>query len=611
MNRKIYILFALILCGCFKLTAQNDSINLLDEVQISDAKLQQFSTGQRIEELSDSLLRKNQPQLTNALNFNTSIYFKENGRGMVSSPAFRGTSASQTAVIWNGININSQFNGQVDFNSVNTGAYDQISIRGGGGSVVYGTGAIGGSIHLNNSVSFKRKQEHQMLLQYGSFNTVDARYNFKLARNDWSLNLALAGNNSNNDYDFPDKSGKNLNGEYYNNSINVAMGYRINSKNDLKFISEFYDSERHFSLIRPSENRTKYQDLNNRNLLEWNSEFHSFQQKTSLAFINEEYKYFPNIQSNNNSFGIAKSLIAKYDLNYELNQHVLLNTVLQNTYNDGEGSNIGNNDRNILSAAFLGKHALTDKFEYEAGLRKEITNNYESPLLFSFGASYQLSQWYNFKMNASKNFRIPTYNDLYWSAAGNPELNPEESLQAEIGNQLQFKNFEAGLTLYYNDLTNMIRWLPGENGVWRPKNEEEVHIYGLESFFNWKKSFSPDTDLIARSTYAYTISENPESNKQLIYVPFHKVTGNISYRWYQFTPSIQVMYNGSIYTRTDHSEKLPGYLLTNFQLAYNPHASEYWEIGGRLNNVFNTEYQNVEDRWMPGVNFNLYINLKF
>ena len=124
MNRNLYLLFALFLCGCFNAAAQNDSINWLDEVRLSDVKLQQFSMGQHITKLSDSLLKKNQPQLTDILNFNSSIYFKENGRGMVSSPSFRGTTASQTAVIWNGININSQFNGQLDFNTVNTGAYD-------------------------------------------------------------------------------------------------------------------------------------------------------------------------------------------------------------------------------------------------------------------------------------------------------------------------------------------------------------------------------------------------------------------------------------------------------------------------------------------------------
>jgi len=611
MNRNLYLLFALIICGCLQAMAQNDSINWLDEVRLSDVKLKKFSTGKHINALSDSLLLKNQPQLTEILNFNSPIYFKEIGRGMVSSPSFRGTTASQTAVIWNGININSQFNGQLDFNTVNTGAYDQISVRGGGGSVVYGTGAIGGSIHLNNSLSFKEKQEHQLLFQYGSFNTLDARYNFKLARKKWSLNLALARNSSDNDYEYPDDRGKNLNGSYYNTSMNVTLGYRFDEDNILKVISETYDGERHFSLIRSSENRTKYRDLNNRNLLEWNSEFSDFQQVSSIAFIRENYQYFANINSDNYSYGNAKSYIAKYDLSYNLNSDILLNTVIQNTYTDGEGSNIQDKDRNILSAAILGKHSLTQNLQYEAGLRKEITGNYESPLLFSFGVNYKLNDFYTLKINSSRNFRIPTYNDLYWSSAGNPDLNPEKSLQAELGNHFRFENMEAGITVYYNDVTDMIRWLPGADGIWRPGNEDIVNIYGLESFVNWEKSFSEETNLTAQATYAYTISKNPETNKQLIYVPYHKVTGNLSYQFHQFTPSLQVLYNGSVYTRTDYSEELSGYFLANLGMAYTIDKERDWELGGRVNNLFNTEYQNVEDRWMPGINFNLYINFNF
>ncbi|MCM4156504.1 TonB-dependent receptor [Gramella sp. AN32] len=606
MNRNIYLLFALFICGCFNVTAQNDSINWLDEVRLSDVKLKKFSTGQHITELSDSLLQKNKQQLTDVLNFNTPIYFKENGRGMVSSPSFRGTTASQTAVIWNGININSQLNGQVDFNTINTTGYNEISIRGGGGSVVYGTGAIGGSVHLNNSISFKNKKEHNLLLQYGSFNTIDTRYNFKLSKSKWSLNLALSRNSSDNDYDFPNGT-ENLNGEYFNNVVNIALGYRFNSKNILKIISEIYDGERHFSLIRSSENRTKYQDLTTRNLLEWNSWFIDFKQTLSLAFIGEEYKYYPNIDSQNFSFGSANNFIAKYDLDYKLNEEILFNAVLQNTYTEGEGSSFDDNDRNIFSAALLGKHYINEDLQYEAGLRKEITSNYESPLLFSFGVDYKLNDFYTLKLNASKNFRIPTYNDLYWSSAGNPELHPEKSLQAELGNQFNFQNVEAGVIFYYNDIKDMIRWLPGSDGIWHPENEDKVNIYGLESFINWRKTFSNETILTARGSYAYTISKNPETNKQLIYVPYHKVTGNLSYQFRQFTPSLQVLYNGSVYTRTDYSEQLSGYILTNFGLAYTIDKRWDWELGTRINNLFNTEYQNVEDRWMPGINYSIFL----
>ncbi|MBT8296286.1 MAG: TonB-dependent receptor plug domain-containing protein, partial [Gramella sp.] len=142
MNRKIYLLFIFI-GGCYiKSSAQNDSINWLEEVILSDVKLTSNSSGQLVKELSDSLIQQNEPFLTSLLKFNSPFYFRENGYGMVSSASVRGTGAAQNAVIWNGININSQFTGQTDFNAINTQVFQNVSVKPGGGSVVYGSGAI-------------------------------------------------------------------------------------------------------------------------------------------------------------------------------------------------------------------------------------------------------------------------------------------------------------------------------------------------------------------------------------------------------------------------------------------------------------------------------------
>jgi len=145
---------------------QNDSIVRLNEVVVSDSKLQKFLNAQQIRVLNDSVLQKNTGSFTNLLLFNSPIYFKENGAGMVSSPSFRGTTAQQTAVIWNGININSQLNGQTDFNTINAADFNSIGIRSGGGSVLYGSGAVGGSIHLTNLLSFNSKIKHQFRANY-------------------------------------------------------------------------------------------------------------------------------------------------------------------------------------------------------------------------------------------------------------------------------------------------------------------------------------------------------------------------------------------------------------------------------------------------------------
>src|SRR5690606_7858279 len=108
----------------------------IQEVVISDNLLKDYSQTQKTEKLNDSIIKRNPGFLTSILNYNSLIYFKENGLGGASSPSFRGTTAQQTAVIWNGINVNSQLLGQTDFNAINVLSFNTISVKSGGGSVL-------------------------------------------------------------------------------------------------------------------------------------------------------------------------------------------------------------------------------------------------------------------------------------------------------------------------------------------------------------------------------------------------------------------------------------------------------------------------------------------
>ncbi|HCW63432.1 MAG TPA: TonB-dependent receptor, partial [Leeuwenhoekiella sp.] len=102
MKKTLFYIFLALLACLQDLYAQDSLLTNLDSVYVTDVKLKNYSTGRTVLQLSDTLTQKNRPLLTNTLNFNTPIYFKENGLGMVSSPSFRGTTASQTAVVWNG-----------------------------------------------------------------------------------------------------------------------------------------------------------------------------------------------------------------------------------------------------------------------------------------------------------------------------------------------------------------------------------------------------------------------------------------------------------------------------------------------------------------------------
>lgn len=617
--KKRFIFSFLLLCQI--ILAQNDSITKLKEVVVSDTNLKKYSSSQSVQVLNDSIINKNQASLTSLLNYNTVIYFKENGLGMTSSPSFRGTTGAQTAVIWNGININSQFLGQADFNTIGTRDFNSITVKAGGGSVLYGSSAIGGSIHLNNDLQFKKDFSNHLFFSAGSYNTYSANYRTMVSSDKYSLQVSISRNSSDNDFKYPGTPDqKNLNGEYYNTSMNTTFGYKVNSTNALKLYSQFYDGERHFSLTSPAATKTKYNDYNTRNLLEWESIFDRFTSKLKIAHIGESYKYFPNINTDLFTYGKVETSIIKYDLAFDVNDKIKLNSIIDYNRNKGYGSSINNVKREIGSASLLLSHLLSDKWDYNASIRQEITDNYGNPFLFSLGTRYQFTDFYRVKLNASKNFRMPTYNDLFWEGSGNPDLKPETSYQAEIGNEFFTKNFSLSITTYYNSIEDLLRWVPSGGGGdnWSPENTKKVRAYGAEVLLEWKTKIE-NHNFTLNSTYAYTISESKQLingeliYKQLIYVPYHKLTGSLSYNWKKISSYFQYFYNGEVYSTplNNPATKVKDYNIGNIGVDYDFGKKNSYKLGFQMLNIWNKNYQPVISRQMPGRNYTIYINLNF
>lgn len=611
MKKTIILLLAV----CFSVVSfaqtQLDSIQYLDVIELSDIKLKAFTNTQTVLKLSDSIIKKGNPLLTHLLNNNSTIYFKENGYGMVSSPSFRGTTAQQTAVIWNGININSQLNGQTDFSTVNTKLFDNIDVRSGGGSVLYGSGAIGGSIHLNNKIVYNNTDSHYVGVNYGSFNTINSTYKGHFSTDKLSINANVSYLKSDNDYDYVDSNKSNLNGEFYSNTIGLNLGYKFNDNNIIKAYSNFYDGQRHFSLQLPTETPSKYKNRDSRNLLEYVGLFGGFTSKLKVAYLTESYKYFSNIERDDYTDGGVNTLILKYDLSYKLGDNITINPVLDYTQNTGEGSSISKVKRNVTGFNLLFKQEVTSDFLYEITTRQEITDNYKSPFLYSLGLKYDISDTYTVTLNGSKNYRVPTFNDLYWQSGGNLDLKPETSYQLELGNTFTFKTVEFSVTGFYNDITDMIRWLPTTT-VWRPINTDHVKTYGVEAQLNATHYFGKN-QLTLTSNYAYTISEDQQRNAQLIYVPYHKATATLGYNYKRLSAYYQYVFVGEVFTQSDNNPKynIDAYYLSNLGIDYTLGKKKNITVGAQLNNIFNHNYQSVLGRFMPGTHFNTYLNFNF
>ncbi len=600
------IIFMLFLCSVSAF-AQLDSIQQLPEVMVTDTKLVHFSKGFKLEKISDSVVERNAASLTETLRYNTSIYFKENGFGMVSSPSFRGTNAAQTAVIWNGININSVFTGQTDFNIISSLNYNEISIRSGGGGVQYGSGAVGGSIHLNDTYSFKKINATEVGLRYGSFSTIGGNANTTQTWGDHYLNVGVDFISSENDYDYVGKNKKNNHGQFVRFSAKVNEARKLN-RGVATWNSEYTYNDRNFSGSLNTVGKDAYKDITTRNLWQLQQKVGAFNTTASVAHLFEQYNYFANSEKSFNTGGKANTFIGGFQSEVLLKNKLRINGKVEYTHVNAKGDNVGDNSRKTLAAVVLLNHKLTEKFNYGINLRQDFLNDFNNPFLFSADAKYTVLENYALRFNGSKIYRVPTFNDLHWYAGGNIDLQPETSYQVELGQEFSIGKLKADVAAYYISSEDLIKWIPGNGGLWQPVNISKTRNYGIEAVLGYCLKFSNQHSLDFNANYSYTKAEDLEREKQLIYVPFHKASGTLTYTIEKISIYIQGLYNGEAYTATDNSESVDSYKVfnigTQYTLPFNPNIT----FGGRFKNVLNVYYENVAYRPMPSKNIQIFLN---
>ncbi len=592
---------------------QKDSITILKEVVLTDAKLVSFSYGIKVKTIADEVVKWSNASLTDLLRYNSLIFFKENGYGMVSSASFRGTSAQQTATVWNGININSQLSGQTDFNTLIPENFDDVTIRSGGGSVQYGSGAIGGSIHLNDELHFKQKAKHLFLVAGGSFNTKKVSFRSHAGGEKWTYGLGVNFMQSENDYKYLGTDLKNENGAFKNVNINADFGYFIAKNQLLKFYHNLFIGNRNFSGTLTAPSNSNYEDMNSRSLIEWNYLNTVSSGKLKLAYLTEEYNYFANKNAETYTSGSSKNRLLNYDYKRYLGS-VTLNGIVEYSHITGEGTSIATVQRNLFSNTILMSHDLSDNLKYGLSIRKEFVSDYESPFILAVDARYKLSSNYGTLINVSKNYRVPTFNDLYWvgaGAQGNKNLKPESSKQIDWGQVIYLKNLEIKVNSYYLKVNDLIQWRPN-GAVWTPLNVLETEHYGVELVCSFAKSFGRHS-LNWDAGAAYTIAKDKATEKQLLYVPKENITSNLGYNFKKWGAFCQFLFNGKAYSTTDNTDFVQAFSVSNAGIHHGLNISKHstLEIGFKVNNLFNAAYQNVAYRPMPNRNYQIQLITKF
>ncbi|MBP6456909.1 MAG: TonB-dependent receptor, partial [Chitinophagaceae bacterium] len=165
-------------------------------------------------------------------------------------------------------------------------------------------------------------------------------------------------------------------------------------------------------------------------------------------------------------------------------------------------------------------------------------------------------------------------------------------------------------------INNWIQWQPTTN-FWTPKNILEVWSRGVEtnSEIEWRiKEFK--IKLNAMTNYVVSTNEKATSqndlsvNKQIIYVPMYSGFAKIGVMCKNILLQYRQNYISFRYTSADNTEFLNPYYLGNFYVSYLFESKKYQtNLFFQINNVWNTNYQVVQNYAMPLQNFSTGINI--
>ena len=146
-------------------TTPQDSTRRLGAAKISAIRIEKSIAITKTEIDSVLLSQSLNSSLAELLSKETPLFVKSYGMGSMATVSFRGTTSSHTQVKWNGLKINNPMLGQVDFSQLPVWMIDKVEILHGGSSLVEGSGALGGSIHLQSSVYAKKQKPRLSLVQ--------------------------------------------------------------------------------------------------------------------------------------------------------------------------------------------------------------------------------------------------------------------------------------------------------------------------------------------------------------------------------------------------------------------------------------------------------------
>lgn len=668
--RKITVFVVVVFTMASSLFSQSlDSLQYLPEVVITEkyqnSEIRSSSPLQIL--LQKSIENLNALQVSDAVKHFSGVTVRDyGGIGGLKTVSVRSLGANHTAVNYNGFTVNDVQTGQIDIGRFSLDNVDVISLNSGQSDNIFQPARMFASASvLNIQTIAPRFDDNEKLngrasLKVGSFGMFNPSVMTNLKLNE-KLSTSLSGEwlSANGKYPYILHYGeagkdslsveKRENTDVQNLRLEAAMFVDFSDNSSGNIRTYYYQSERglpgatifyntsDFSKQRLWD-KTFFTQAHYRHTISrrWafqaNAKYnHGYVHYLDPTFLNAEGK-LENIYRQNEVYGSVSTLFRAFEnLSFSVSTDLAMNNMSANFFDFAYPTR-------YTSLTNIAAKYVTNRFLATASLLYTQTSEHvksgiaaDNQRKFSPYASvtFQPFTTIDFRLRAFyKNiFRLPTFNDLYYSHVGTRDLKPEDTHQfnlgftysTSVGEWLPLLTITADA--YHNKIRNKIVAFPNRNMFeWSMMNLGTVNINGVDVAVESAFELSDKVKLFGGSSFTFQDSQNltnPGSSSykhQLPYTPRFSGSGRTAVETPWVKVSYSLLWSGARYSLAQNmpENRLAAYFDHSISLSKSIHLHQHTiNLSLEALNLSNKNYEIVRNYPMPGRSFRGTISINF
>jgi len=499
----------------------------------------------------------------------------------------RGAAPSSTLVLIDGVQVKSNTVGSFDFSNLQMDNIERIEILRGPQSTLWGADAVGGVINIVTKRG-KGKPTHSLTFEGGSFATFKETLASSGALKPFDYSVSASRTDSNGFSALNEERGATEDDGYQNTTLSSRLGYNFLEDGRVEFIGRY------------TKARSEFDGLNLAFVLS-DSPNHILQNETFYlalpieksitswwdAKVNTNMNY-DQLDTQDPTFGDSEILSRTFTVDFQNNLSLgkYVSAVLGFEHQVTNGYNNSNNiklENRSYGYYFQWHFNLEDRLFLTAGLRKDDNSRFDGARTYKFEAAYKIIQW-GTKLRAatSSGFRVPSVNEVLFPFFGNPNIQPEESENWEIGFEQKLFNDRVMIGANYFD-TKFENLIIFDFLTFIAQNIGRARSKGVEAFAKFKIL----DNLNLNTNYTWNQAQNEITGALLIRRPRHSFSASLHYNWSdKFNTTVTVNHRTKMASGTGVVGERT---LVRAALSYR--INKNLKLTARAENLFNEKYE--------------------